>query len=132
MRQRWEWLVACSVISLAGIGWLLARVGAPAGAWPAIEIAGMVLCAIVAIAAQLRGAAKKWPAGVALACALPMAQNIVLSFPLTMELVLRSGVPYLLFLVGAIGAAAAAVAILVARPPVASSDQIVAKAPARR
>ena len=132
MRQRWEWLVACSVISLVGIGWLLVRAGAPAGAWPAIEIAGMVLCAALAIAAHVRGAAQKWPAAVALACALPMAQNIVLSFPLTMELMLRSGVPYLLFLVGAIGAVAAAVAVLVARPPAAASDQIVAKAPARR
>ncbi|HWO23452.1 MAG TPA: hypothetical protein VNO30_32145 [Kofleriaceae bacterium] len=132
MRQRWEWLVACSVVSLVGIGWLLARIGAPADAWPAIEIAGMVLCAVVAIAAHLRGAAKKWPAAVALACALPMAQNLVLSFPLTMELMLRSGVPYLLFLVGAVGAVAAAIAILVARPPLEASDQIVAKAPARR
>jgi hypothetical protein len=129
--QRWEWLAGCSLVSLVGIGWLLARVGAPASAWAAIEMAGMVLCAIAGIGAFARGAAKKWPAGVALVCAIPMAQNLLLSFPTTMELVLRNGVPYLLFLLGAVGAVAAAVAIFVMRPPVAPSDEIVMIAKAR-
>lgn len=115
MRQRWEWLAGCALVSLVGIGWLWVRRGGPDTAWEALEMIGMLLCAGFGVGARAAGTQKKWPAGVALAGALPMAQNIVLAFPSTMELMLHTGVPYLMFLAGAIGATAAATAILVAR-----------------
>jgi hypothetical protein len=132
VRQRWEWLAGCSLVSLAGISWLWARFGAPASAWASIEIIGMILCAGIGLGTALRGYPKKWPAGVALACAVPMAQNILIAFPTTMELMLHLGVPYLLFLAGAVGAVATAIAILVMRPPPPPSDEIVARARAMR
>jgi hypothetical protein len=132
VRQRWEWLAGCSLVSLVGIAWLLARIGAPETAWGWIEIAGMVLCAGAGVAARIASSSKKWPAGVALACALPAAQNILLAFPTTMELMLHYGVPFMLFLAGAIGAAAAAIVTLVMQPPVEISDEVVAKAPRAR
>jgi hypothetical protein len=132
VRQPWQWLAGCSLVSLAGIAWLIARVGAPASAWGAIEMLGMVASAGIGIAAALASHAKKWPAAVALACALPMAQNIVLAFPTTMELMLHLGVPYLMFLLGAIGAVAASIAALVMRPPRPEEDEVVARAPRAR
>jgi len=128
VRQRWEWLAGSSLVSLVGIFWLFARYGAPASAWASVEIIGMILCGAVALVAALRSYARKWPAGVALVCAAPMAQNILLSFPTTMELMLHLGVPYLMLLVGSIGAAAAATAILAMRPPPPPTDEIVARA----
>ncbi len=128
MQQRWEWLAGCSLVSIAGLIGLWVKFGAPASAWATIENVGMVLCAIVALAARLTDTTKKWPAGVALVCAAPMAQNILVFFPTTMQLVLHLGVTFLLFLAGAIGAVAAAVAILVMRPPAAPSDEVVARA----
>jgi hypothetical protein len=128
VRQSWEWLAGCSVVSIVGISWLLIRFGAPASAWASIEILGMVLCAIVAVAATVKRTTKKWPAGVALVCAAPVAQNILLGFPSTMELMLHLGVPFLLFLAGAIGAVATSIKILVMKPPVPPSDEIVARA----
>jgi hypothetical protein len=88
----------------------------------------MILCAGAGLGAAIKSYPRKWPAGVALACALPLAQNILLSFPSTMELVLHLGVPYLLFLGGAIGAVASSIAILAMRPPAPPSDGIIAKA----
>lgn len=128
MRHRWTWLAVCSVISVIGLIALWIEYGGPASAWATIENAGMVLCAIVGTAAMLAGHGKKWPAGVALVCAAPMAQNILLNFPITMELILHLGVPFLLFLAGAIGAVASSIAILVARPPSSSEDEVVARA----
>ena len=128
MRQRWEWLAGCSLVSLVGIAWLFARLGAPASAWAALELVGMIGCAVTGLVAALASYGKKWPAGVALACALPMAQNIVLAFPSTMELMLHLGVPFLLYLAGAIGAVAASIAILARKPPVAPSDEVIARA----
>src|SRR5204863_154321 len=86
----------------------VAEAAARERAWGVSEIRGMILCTGVGIAARAASVEKKWPAGVALACALPMAQNILLGFPTTMERMLHAGVPYLMFLAGAIGAAAAA------------------------
>jgi hypothetical protein len=128
VRQRWEWLAGCSLVALVGIAWLFARLGAPASVWASIEIVGMILCAVVGLVTALASYPKKWPAGVALACAAPMAQNLLLGFPTTMELMLHVGVPYLLFLGGAIGAVAAAIAILVMQPPARPTDEIIARA----
>jgi hypothetical protein len=128
VRQRWEWLAVSSVVSVAGLVALWIKYGAPASAWASVENIGMVLCAIVAVIALFKSYPKKWPAGVALVCAAPMAQNILLSFPTTMQLVLHLGVSFLLLLAGAIGAVASAVAILVMRPPAPPSDEIVARA----
>lgn len=128
MRQRWEWLAGSSLVALAGISWMWIRFGAPASAWASIEIIGMILCAGIGLGTSLRGYPKKWPAGLALACAAPMAQNILLAFPTTMELMLHLGVAYLLFLAGAVGAVAASIAILVMRPPPPPGDEVVARA----
>jgi hypothetical protein len=128
VRQRWEWLAVCSVISLAGLVAFWVKFGGPASAWASVEHIGMILCTIVALIALFARYPKKWPAGVALVCAAPMAQNIVLGFPTTMQWILHLGVSYLLFLAGAIGAVASSVAILVMKPPPASSDEIVARA----
>lgn len=128
MRQRWEWLAGCSLVSLVGLAWLFARLGIPPTAWAQLELVGMILCAVAGLGAAITRYPRKWPAGVALVCALPLAQNILLSFPSTMELMLHLGVPYLLFQGGAIGAVAASIAILVMRPPAPPSDEVVAKA----
>lgn len=128
MQQRWEWLAICSVVSIAGLVAFWVKFGGPVGAWASVEHAGMILCTIVALIAMFRRYPRKWPAGVALVCAAPMAQNILLGFPTTMQLVLHLGVSFMLFLVGAIGAVASAVAILVMKPPPAASDEVVAKA----
>ena len=129
MHERWKWLAGCALASVAGMSWLLLRFGAPASAWASIEMIGMVLCGAIALVALVRGYPKKWPAGIALVCAAPMAQNVLLDFPLTMELMLNFGVAYLLFVAGAVGAVAAALFILASRPPPPSShDEVVARA----
>jgi hypothetical protein len=132
VRQRWEWLAGTSLVSLVGIAGMWMKFGWPASAWASIEVIGMILCTIIGVVAAARTYPRKWPAAVALICAAPMAQNILISFPLTMELVLHLGVTYLLFLGGAVGAVVVAVAILVMRPPVAPTDEIVARARAMR
>lgn len=115
-------------MSLVGLAWLFARLGIPPTAWAQLELVGMILCAVTGLGAAITRYPRKWPAGVALVCAAPLAQNILLSFPSTMEMMLHLGVPYLLFLGGAIGAVAASIAILVMRPPAPPSDEVVAKA----
>lgn len=129
MRERWQWLFGCAVVSLVGVAWLCARLGLPADVWATVEQVGMILCAITALVAALLRYPKKWPAAVALLCAAPTAQNLVLAFPSTMQAIIYFGMPYLCYVAGSIGAAAAAIAILVMRPPAPpGEDDIVARA----
>jgi hypothetical protein len=129
VRERWQWLFGSATVSLVGVAWLCARLGLPADVWATFGQVGMILCAITALAAALTSYPKKWPAAVALLCAAPTAQNIVLAFPSTMQAIIYFGMPYLCYVAGAIGAAAAALAILVMRPPAPpADDDIVARA----
>ena len=129
MRERWQWLFGCAVVSLVGVAWLCARLGLPADAWASVEQTGMILCAAIALTAAIARYPKKWPAAVALLCAAPTAQNLVLDFPSTMQIIIYFGAPYLCYVAGAIGATAAAIAILAMRPPAPpSEDEVVARA----
>lgn len=128
MRERWQWLFGCAILSLVGVAWLCVKFGLPASAWASVEQIGMILCAITALAAALADYPKKWPAAVALLCAAPTAQNLLLDFPSTMQLIIFIGFSYLFHVAGAIGAVAVAIATLVRRPPAPPSDEIIARA----
>jgi len=128
VRKPWERLAGYSLVSTIGITWLSIRYGLPEGGWAWIEIAGMVLSSALALGAAVRSYAKKWPAVVALVCAAPAAQNLLVDFPMTMELAIRLGMAYVLFLAGAIATVVGSVVILVMRPPPPPSDEVIARA----
>ena len=128
MRERWQWLFGCAIVSLVGIAWLLSQLGAPASVWGGVERIGMIACAITGLAAAVADYPRKWPAAVALLCAAPTAQNLLFSFPSTMQLMIHLGVSFLLYVAGAIGAVAVSIAVLVMRPPAPPADEVVARA----
>jgi hypothetical protein len=129
VHERWKFLASSSLASVVGISWLLLREGAPASAWASIEMIGMALCAGIGLFAFGRRYPKKWPAAVALVGAAPMAQNVLLNFPLSMELVIHFGAAYLMFIAGSVAAVVAAVLILASRPPPPPADhEVVARA----
>lgn len=128
MRERWQWLFGCAAVAFIGVLWLCIKYGLPADAWASVEQIGMLLCAITGLVAALVKYPKKWPAAVALLCAAPTAQNLLLEFPSTMELIIFIGFPYLLHVAGAVGAVAASIATLAMRPPEPPADEVVARA----
>lgn len=129
MRGRWHWLFGCSIVSLAGLTWLLTAHAAAFDALAAASLLGLIGSAGLGVGGAITETPRKWPAAAALAGTLPSTQRAVLAFPTTVELMLHDGgAGHVLHVTGAIGATVTAVAILVLRPPPPPTDDVVVRA----
>lgn len=77
MRLRWQGLYASALIALCGMIWVTARFGLARPVWQLAALAGMIAVAALGIWAAHRDLHRKWPAGVSLACAIPVARELL-------------------------------------------------------
>lgn len=131
MRARWRLLFWIVLGSLIGLSWVAQRMGAPMMGLVNVPFIGMVVAAIVAFGAMVTNTSDRWPAGVVIACWIPMALDMLRAAIVLPYFVHDVGAPAALFLGGAAATFAQALYILLAPPPKPPPEDPIARAELR-
>lgn len=112
MKRRWSVLFWSALASLIGLSWFASSFGVGITALISASLVGMVAATVIAFYAMVREIRAKWPAAVVLACAGPMAINVLQSLPDLAMLIKIIGMSFALIAFGTIATVAASVRIL--------------------
>ena len=112
MKPRWTVLFWCVLATLIGFAWLAARFGLNLTSLMNVGLFGMIAGSILSFIAMTKAMRVKWPAAITLACAGPMALDVLRSLPDLPMFISYIGIPGVLVFGGTIATVTVAVVIL--------------------
>lgn len=124
MQRRWRWLFACSLVCLAGVAWLARSFATSVLDWLNLDLLGMIMCAVIGFGGAVTHSHRRWPAILALLCAMPMAVSTLGALRLLAAIVDEFGIAVIPMFGGALATTACALYLVVAPPPRPPSDPI--------
>ena len=117
-------MFGCALGALIGFAWLAQRFDSSWSRWLNVQLAGMIIACGIAFLAAATQTRQRWPAAIALGCALPMAWAVLARGISVHDLVEYLGAPGALMIGGSAATVAAALYVLCAPPPAIPVDRI--------